>query len=89
MSKILVACAVGVNTSEIIASKLRDIFDEEGISATIETSKINDVSGMQDEFDVIVSLADIEGINKPLVNGVGLLTGINAEEIVNKIKEYL
>lgn len=88
MKKILVACAVGVNTSEIIAAKIKDALSDE-YDFEIETAKINDVAGMQDDFDLIVSLANIENVQTPLINGVNLLTGINAEKVIDNIKDYL
>ena len=90
MKKILVACAMGVNTSQLLLQKLKDILiDEEGIEVEIEATRINDVESRQNEFDLIVSLGEIKNLKKPFVNGVGLLTGMQKEKIVNQIKKYL
>lgn len=90
MKRILVACAVGVNTSEILASKIQELLiEKEGWDLEIESAKINDVKSLENDFDVIVSLANITDAHKPVVIGVDLLTGVNPERVIDEIKSHL
>lgn len=91
MKNILVACGNGVATSTMVASKVRDAIEQNGLKANVSQCKLLEVPSKQESYDLIVATGkfDNESVTKPIISGMPLLTGIGAEEVLNKIIDFI
>ena len=77
------------------AEILRDtgnLLEKEGYEneVTIYQSKIADELNRIDDYDAVISTTIVpDSIKDKVINGLGLLTGINADQILNDVKERL
>lgn len=90
MKRILVACGNGIATSTVVASKIRDYAEQEGVSIMTDQCKLMEVPGKGDNYDLVVTTGQFGGeVNTPVVGGMSLLTGIGQEDTLKEIMEYL
>lgn len=90
MKRVLVACGNGIATSTVVASKIRDYAQQEGVAITTDQCKLMEVPGKGDNFDLVVTTGQFGGqINTPIVGGMSLLTGIGQEETLKQIISHL
>lgn len=91
MKKILIACGNGVATSTVVASKIKDKCEAEGIVATVVQCKLLEVESKASDFDLLVTTGKYsnDDINIPVVGAIALLTGINEEETLENIVSHL
>jgi PTS system galactitol-specific IIB component len=90
MKRVLVACGNGIATSTVVASKIRDYAEKEGVSIKTEQCKLMEVPGKGDNYDLVVTTGQFGGqVNTPVVAGLSLLTGIGKEETLKEIISYL
>lgn len=92
MKKLLVVCGVGHATSTIAVAKVKAWLEKEGYEneVTIYQSKIADELNRIDDYDAVISTTIVpDSIKDKVINGLGLLTGINADQILNDVKERL
>lgn len=89
--RIYVACGSGVATSQTVASKIGNMIEEEGLSATVEAVDIKSLESIIDQCDIYVSIVSDGSldINKPTINGLAFLTGMGMEAEFEKLKEYI
>ncbi|MPW26135.1 PTS fructose transporter subunit IIB [Alkalibaculum sp. M08DMB] len=90
--KILCVCGSGVVSSSMVASKLKDMLAEHGyLTETVESSPNSiesDLGG--NHFDLMVCVSPVyQEYNIPKVSGVGLLTGLGEEEVIEECLEIL
>ena len=72
--------------------EMYDILEKEGYEneVTIYQSKIADELNRIDDYDAVISTTIVpDSIKDKVINGLGLLTGINADQILNDVKERL
>ena len=93
MKKDLFACGNGVATSTMVRSKVEDYLADKGISIKAHQCKVQEVSAIADEYDLVVTSGKFKTseINTPCIMAINLLTGINEdatlEAIYNAVKE--
>ena len=92
-NRILVACAVNIATSTIVAKKLGKMLKEKGFTkVNIRTCKVNQCSMLLKSFnpDIIVFTGQpLENLSVPVVTGVEFLSGIGVEKKIDQIIELL
>lgn len=91
---ILIACGSGIATSTVVQEKVKDILDEENISANIIKGTVGQIESLQADVDLILLTTKYnKELDKPVIPAFGLISGINEEElkeeIVNTCKEIL
>lgn len=92
MKKLLVVCGAGHATSTIAVAKVKAWLEKEGYEneVTIYQSKIADELNRIDDYDAVISTTIVpDSIKDKVINGLGLLTGINSDQILNDVKERL
>ncbi len=92
MKRVLVACGNGIATSTIVATKIREKCEENGIAVTVTQCKLLEVESKAADFDLLVTTGKFTGgnVSIPVVGAISLLTGIGEEatleEIIAKLK---
>ena len=91
MKRILVACGNGIATSTVVATKVRQFLEEQGIQAETTQSKLMEVPGKVQGYDLLVTTGQFEGQtgDVPVVKGMPILTGIGADQTLQEILSYL
>lgn len=92
MKLILVACGTALATSTVVARKIEQIAQENGIECKTVQAKAVDAIKKYEELhpDAIVCTCQLEGeIEVPLINGRAFLTGINIKSTTDQLLEIL
>ncbi|KAF0513819.1 MULTISPECIES: PTS sugar transporter subunit IIB [Lactobacillaceae] len=84
---ILVACGNGIATSTVVASKIKTFLAEKGVDVETTQTKLMEVPGKVENYDLLVTTGQFEGQTHgvPYIHGLPLLTGIGADDTLNKI----
>ncbi|MFW2488904.1 PTS sugar transporter subunit IIB [Clostridium chromiireducens] len=87
---ILVACGTGIATSTVVCKKVEDLIKTNGINARIIQCKISEVSGYEDQADLLVTTTiSSRNYKFPVVNAMNYLTNINPGKVDQGIIEAL
>ena len=89
---VVTVCGPGVVTSSMIALKIKDQLKEKGWDATMyEASPVSLVSVITGkDIDVIVCASPVtEDVGIPKVKGMGMVTGMGEEKVINEIVAVL
>lgn len=87
--RVLVVCGAGVATSTVIAQKVREYLEAEGISVKMDQTTVTQL-GAANDYDLIVSTTELpSNLNTPSVSGRPFLTGVGQDEALEEIKEKL
>ena len=91
MKRILVACGNGIATSTVVATKERQFLEEQGIQAETTQTKLMEVPGKVQGYDLLVTTGQFEGQtgDVPVVKGMPILTGIGADQTLQEILNHL
>lgn len=96
MKKVLVVCGNGIASSSIMVASLQDYLKEQNVEAKIDKASLIDLSGSVgaeriNGYDLLVSSTKVENseIKIPVIIGIGLLTGIGEDEVLEEIKDVL
>lgn len=92
MKTILVACGAAVATSTVVARKIEEIAAKHHIDLQTIQARAKDVGQKITEThpDAIVCTCQVEGVKDiPVLNGRSFLTGINMDEMTEKLLEVL
>lgn len=90
MKKILVACGTGMATSTMIASKLREFLDEEGIQAEVGQCQLSELSHHDGKHDLFMTSMRVDTTYEtPVIVGTPFLIGMNEEQMKKEILEIL
>lgn len=96
MKKVLVVCGNGIASSSIMVASLQDYLKEQNVEAQIDKASLHDLSGSVgakriNGYDLLVSSTKVENseIKIPIIIGIGLLTGIGEDEVLEEIKDFL
>lgn len=92
MKKMMIMCGSGVATSTVVMGKIKNWLADEDLSdkVTLYQSKVAEEVNHIDDYDVVVSTTLVpESIKSKVINGVPLLTGINADKVFLEIKKEL
>ncbi len=88
--RILVVCGTAIATSTHVASRIKDICREHGISAEIIQARVQEVSAYESSVDLIVSTTQLpRSLTVPNLSGIPFLTGIGEAEVESKIVSLL
>lgn len=88
--KLLVICGTGVATSTVVMGKLKTWLDNQGLTkdVTLYQSKVAEEVNHIDDYDIVVSTTLVpDSLKEKVIDGVPLLTGINADKVYDKIKQ--
>lgn len=78
--RVLVACGSGIATSTVIATRVRELLEDNGYSCKVEQRKITEVEGLAPDYDIIVSSTRVpDTVKTPAVFAINYLTGMNKE----------
>ena len=90
MKTVLVVCGSGIATSTAVVVDLRNKLEERGIE--IKTKQC-DVFSIRNHLDGVSAIAYTcalkEDYGVPAVNAVALLTGIGADQVIDKLADIL
>ncbi|MGX7211225.1 PTS sugar transporter subunit IIB [Enterococcus innesii] len=91
MKRILIACGNGIATSTVVASKVKDYLNENGIEVSTTQTKLMEVPSKVHDYDLLVTTGQFEGQTGevPVVKGMPILTGIGSEQTMEEILNYL
>lgn len=90
MKKIIIACGAGIATSTVALLKIQDGLKQKG--------KLNDVQFVQASLSELPSLVEGaslivttaqggDGFDVPVVSGLGLITGMSVDRVIDEIIE--
>lgn len=90
--KVLCVCGSGIVTSSMLMMRVRDIFDEEKIPCTVDTTQPFELEGLlqNSQVDMIVSttpLDSMQNIQCPVIHGHTLLSGIGEAQTIEEIRK--
>lgn len=90
MTKILIICGTGVATSTVVAAKVRDHLQAQGIQATVDQGKVMDLLGKDVDADLIVATTEVpSSVTVPVVRAIPLLTGVGEAAVLDEITAHL
>ena len=92
MKKLLVVCGAGHATSTIAVAKVKEWLAKEGLENQVQIvqSKIADELNRIDDYDAVISTTIVpDSIKAKVINGLGLLTGMGADQIYEAVRERL
>lgn len=92
MKKLLVVCGAGHATSTIAVAKVKEWLTKEGLidQVQIYQSKIADELNHIDDYDAVISTTIVpNSIKDKVINGLGLLTGMGADQIYSDVRNKL
>lgn len=92
MKKLLVICGAGHATSTIAVSKINRWLETENYADQVKIyqSKIADELNNMNDYDVVVSTTIVpDSVKDKVINGLGLLTGIGADKLLEEIATRL
>jgi len=91
MKKILVACGNGIATSTVVATKIREKCEDNGVAISVTQCKLLEVESKAEDYDLLVTTGKFTGgdVNIPVVGAISLLTGIDEEETLDEILSYV
>ena len=90
MKRILVACGNGIATSTVVATKIREKCEDNGIPVSVTQCKLLEVESKADDFDLLVTTGKFTGGNE--YSGGRrhfLLTGINEDATLDELLSHL
>lgn len=92
MKKLLIVCGAGHATSTIAVAKVSEWLQNTGHAADVKIyqSKIADELNRIDDYDAVISTTIVpDSIKDKVVNGLGLLTGMGADQVYTEVAKRL
>lgn len=87
---VLVACGTGIATSTVVAERIKNIIEKNGINADVIQCKMSEVASKESAADLLVTTSILPKTYKiPVINAMGYLTGMGAEKLDQQILNYL
>lgn len=87
--KVIVACGGAVATSTIAAQKVKALIDREGLDATVEQVRINEIPSNLPADLIVPTSRFEEDYGVPVITGTGFISGLGEEELEQQILEVL
>ncbi|MCB7318460.1 PTS sugar transporter subunit IIB [Lacrimispora sp. 210928-DFI.3.58] len=89
MKRILVACGNGVATSTVVATKIREKCEENGLAVSVNQCKLLEVESKASDYDLLVTTGKFTGgnVSIPVIGAIALLTGIGEDAVLNQIMD--
>ncbi|MFF2449430.1 PTS sugar transporter subunit IIB [Neobacillus sp. NPDC058068] len=86
--QIIVACGSGVATSTIAADGVKEVLKELGIhNYSIIKTSMTELPDLLDSADVILTTNNYKNDEKPCLNIMGFVTGINEDGLKSKLAD--
>ena len=91
MKKILVACGNGIATSTVVASKIREFLNDQGVKFELNQCKLLEVESKASDYDLLVTTGKCTGgsVDIPVIGAMALLTGIGEAKVLDEILKKL
>ena len=93
MKRVLVACGNGIATSTVVAIKIREICEEQGVAVDVSQCKLLEVQSKVSDsnYDLLVTTGkfDASEITIQVIGAISLLTGVGEEETLDEIVKVL
>lgn len=93
MKKVLVVCGNGIASSSVMQAELQDYLNDQGMTdISLDKKSLMDCTDdVFNGYNLIVSSTKLDkpNVTTPIVVGTALLTGINEDEVLEKIKGKL
>ena len=91
MKRVLVACGNGIATSTVVATKIREACEDEGIDVSVNQCKLLEVESKVSDYDLLVTTGKFTGgeVSIPTIGAMSLLTGVGEEETIEEIVNAL
>ncbi|UUI40666.1 PTS sugar transporter subunit IIB [Oceanobacillus oncorhynchi] len=87
---IIFACSSGIATSTVVAEKVKEHCEKNGIDVNARQGTVGELSGLDGSVDLFVVTSDVGGgYNTPVVNALPILTGLGEEEVLDQIVSIL
>lgn len=87
---ILVACGSGVATSTIAQEAVKEIAKKVGVQAKVLKAAIAEIPEKEKHVDAVLTTANYrQPLDKPYMNVLGLISGVNKEDTEKKLAELL
>ena len=88
---VLCVCGSGIVTSSMLLVRVQDIFDEEKISCTVDTTSPYEMESIiaSRPVDLIISttpLTEMKNVKCPIILGHALLSGHGEDEVIAEIR---
>jgi galactitol PTS system EIIB component len=90
MKKIIVACGSGIATSTVALSKIQTVLESKGKLKDIQfvQTSLSELPSLVEGATVIVTTAQGgDGFGVPVVSGLGLITGLGVDKVIDEIIE--
>ena len=90
MKKIIVACGSGIATSTVALSKIQTGLESKGKLKDIQfvQTSLSELPSLVEGATVIVTTAQGgDGFGVPVVSGLGLITGLGVDKVIDEISE--
>lgn len=89
--RVLVACGTGIATSTVVATKVAEACQRNGVSADIIQCKAIEIPAYVSQgVDLIVTTTPLsKKITVPVINGLAYITGVGADQVTQQIVERL
>lgn len=89
---VLAVCGSGIVTSGMLLVRLQEVFDEEGLLCSIDTTSPAGLERIMEtrRVDLIITvtpLTEMVGITCPVIHGHALLSGIGEDEVIEEIRK--
>lgn len=90
MKTVLVICGTGVATSTVVATKVRDHCQANGLSVEVRQGKVMDLLSGTHGVDLVVATTQIPStVTVPVVAGLPFLTGVGVDATLAEIVKHL
>ena len=91
MKKVLVACGNGIATSTVVATKIKEACEVNGVPVMVSQCKLLVVESKYKDYDLLVTTGKFTGgeVTIPTIGAISLLTGIGEEDTINEILENI
>lgn len=88
--KIVVACGTAIATSTHVAMKLQEQLEKRGLRVRTVQCRVSEIPDTLSGASAIIATSQVPyDVDVPVFDGVPFLTGIGAEEVINKIEAEL
>ncbi len=88
--RILIVCGTGVATSTVVAQKVKEYCEAQGLEVAVDQAKVMETLRGADDYDLVVSTTQLpSSVSTPSVNGLPFLTGVGVDQTLEEIGQKL